>query len=145
MQRGHARTSMKGRVVFWYRLRRQGDQLIAEVLFKLYGQQCNTCYEWCEGVSSCKHSNYTKQRLVNYCLILVSSEFPTSFVVLRRVRERHADSALASVQHILRCQEAGRSAPSTATRTTHEFSRSHPLPSMLRWSMRPLIHCISML
>ena len=36
-------TSMKGRVFFWYRLWRQGDQILAEVLFKIYGQQCNQC------------------------------------------------------------------------------------------------------
>ena len=34
---------MKGRVVFWYRMRRQGDEIVAETLFKLYGQQCNRC------------------------------------------------------------------------------------------------------
>ena len=36
---------MKGRVVFWYRMRRQGDQILCEVLFKLFGQQCIFCTE----------------------------------------------------------------------------------------------------
>jgi hypothetical protein len=39
----HAWTSKKGRVVFWYRIRRQGKEIICQVLFKLYGQQCNRC------------------------------------------------------------------------------------------------------
>ena len=34
---------MKGRVVFWFRIRRQGDQIVCEALFKLFGQQCNFC------------------------------------------------------------------------------------------------------
>ena len=36
-------TSMKGRVAFWFRVRRQGDQILCEALFKLFGQQCNFC------------------------------------------------------------------------------------------------------
>ena len=43
LQEQHAWTSLKGRVVFWYRIRRQGNQIISEVLFKLYGQQCKKC------------------------------------------------------------------------------------------------------
>ncbi len=39
----HAWTSKKGRVVFWYRMRRQGEEIICQVLFKIYGQQCNKC------------------------------------------------------------------------------------------------------
>lgn len=38
-------TSVKGRALFWYRLRRQGDAILPEILFKLYGQQCNQCPE----------------------------------------------------------------------------------------------------
>ena len=34
---------MKGRVAFWFRIRRQGDQIVCEALFKLFGQQCNFC------------------------------------------------------------------------------------------------------
>lgn len=34
---------MKGKVIFWFRIRRQGDQIISEVLFKLFGQQCIFC------------------------------------------------------------------------------------------------------
>ncbi|EFX86492.1 hypothetical protein DAPPUDRAFT_97469 [Daphnia pulex] len=36
-------TSMKGRVSFWFRIRRQGDQVLCEALFKLFGQKCNIC------------------------------------------------------------------------------------------------------
>jgi len=41
----HGWTSKKGRVVFWYRIRRQGDEIICQVLFKLYGQQCCKCMQ----------------------------------------------------------------------------------------------------
>ena len=34
---------MKGQVMFWYRMRRQGESIVAEVLFQTYGQQCNRC------------------------------------------------------------------------------------------------------
>ena len=34
---------MKGRVAFWFRIRRQGDHILCEALFKLFGQQCNFC------------------------------------------------------------------------------------------------------
>ncbi|KAI9553922.1 hypothetical protein GHT06_019192 [Daphnia sinensis] len=34
---------MKGRVVFWFRVRRQGEQIVSEALFKLFGQQCGFC------------------------------------------------------------------------------------------------------
>ena len=43
LQLNHGWTSMKGRAVFWYRLRRQGEEIIAEVHFKLYGQRCDRC------------------------------------------------------------------------------------------------------
>ncbi|KAK4007965.1 hypothetical protein OUZ56_013124 [Daphnia magna] len=36
-------TSMKGRVVFWFRVRRQGEHIVSEALFKLFGQQCSFC------------------------------------------------------------------------------------------------------
>ena len=36
---------MKGRVVFWYRMRRHNNVIISEAHFKLYGQQCNRCYK----------------------------------------------------------------------------------------------------
>ncbi|EFX74090.1 hypothetical protein DAPPUDRAFT_252145 [Daphnia pulex] len=41
----HGWTSMKGRVVFWYRMRRHENVIISEAHFKLYGQQCNRCYK----------------------------------------------------------------------------------------------------
>ena len=31
------------RVSFWFRIRRQGEQIFCEVLFKLFGQKCNFC------------------------------------------------------------------------------------------------------
>ena len=34
---------MKGRIAFWYRMRRQGENIVPEVLFMNYGQQCNRC------------------------------------------------------------------------------------------------------
>lgn len=37
----NAWTSMKGRVVFWYRLNTESKK--GEVLFKLFGQQCQKC------------------------------------------------------------------------------------------------------
>ena len=36
-------TSMKGQVVFWYRMRSQGKSIITEVLFQTFSQQCNSC------------------------------------------------------------------------------------------------------
>lgn len=34
---------MKGQVAFWFRIRRQGDQVLCEALFKLFGQKCSIC------------------------------------------------------------------------------------------------------
>lgn len=34
---------MKGRVAFWFRIRRQGEEIFSEVLFKLFGQKCSSC------------------------------------------------------------------------------------------------------
>lgn len=36
---------MKGRVVFWYRMRRHDNVIFSEARFKLYGQQCNRCHK----------------------------------------------------------------------------------------------------
>ncbi|XP_032793936.2 uncharacterized protein LOC116930648 [Daphnia magna] len=41
----HGWTSMKGRVVFWYRMRRHDNVIFSEARFKLYGQQCNRCHK----------------------------------------------------------------------------------------------------
>jgi hypothetical protein len=47
-------TSKKGLVAFWFRMRRQGEETVSEVLFKPYGQQCSRCSQQtlCEEVIS---------------------------------------------------------------------------------------------
>jgi len=42
-QKRHGWTSMKGRVSFWFRIRREQEEIKPEAVFKYFGQKCNRC------------------------------------------------------------------------------------------------------
>jgi len=62
---------MKGRVMFWYRIRRQDDRILCESLFQLFGQQCSRCLDISQVRSICNHS--INRYFNEYILFLLES------------------------------------------------------------------------
>ena len=76
---------MKGRVVFWYRMRRQGEQIVAETQFKLYGQQCHRCDNYTKVIKY--HFSFFEMECNIFCKFFLVFD---ATLVSRGNRERHA-------------------------------------------------------
>ena len=146
----HSWTSKKGRVVFWnfwYRMRRQGEEIICQVLFKLYGQQCNKCMQL---ILSQQVTNYLWllyifddcRPMFNF-LNLISVGISYAALVSRRDRECHPLSVCRCVRDLLQQQAVWPKAfiPSRSSRwevkeEQESETRSDSLSSLSRRNLR---------
>lgn len=123
---------MKGRVVFWYRMRRHDDLIISETQFKLYGQQCKRC---------CKIRQVFSNRACPPfdCNVIdwIRLGFPWSIMVPRRNRECRPLFGLWSGQNVLRRWQTSSSTPCSPGKSEQrQSSRPDSLSGVCRRIVR---------